>query len=158
LSDLVSWKFPEKAGILFKPARFKVLYGGRDSAKSWSVARALLLEGAEEPLPIGCFREVQKSISESVHQLLSDWITRLGLNEFLTVQQNYIHGANGSQIAFHGLSGQTATSIKSFEGMTICWVEEAQTITKRSWELLEPTIRAPGSEVWVSIQPRHGHG
>jgi phage terminase large subunit len=62
-------------------------------------------------------------------------------------------GANGSQIAFHGLSGQTASSIKSFEGITICWVEEAQTITKRSWDLLEPTIRAPGSEIWVSFNP-----
>jgi phage terminase large subunit len=105
-----------------------------------------------------CTREVQKSISESVHQLLSDWITRLGLNEFFTVQQNYIHGANGSQIAFHGLSGQTATSIKSFEGITICWVEEAQTITKRSWELLEPTIQSARLRIMGELQPRHGHG
>jgi phage terminase large subunit len=69
------------------------------------------------------------------------------------VQQNYIRGLNGTQISFHGLSGQTATSIKSFEGTTICWVEEAQTISKRSWDLLEPTIRAPNSEIWVSFNP-----
>jgi phage terminase large subunit len=145
---------PRKArDTLLPKARFKVLYGGRDSAKSTSIAQMILARCMAKPERVLCTREVQKSISESVHQLLSDWITRLGLNEFFTIQQNYIHGANGSQIAFHGLSGQTATSIKSFEGITICWVEEAQTITKRSWELLEPTIRAPGSELWVSFNP-----
>jgi phage terminase large subunit len=106
-----------------------------------------------KPERVLCTREVQKSIAESVHQLLSDWIQKLGLQQFFEVQNNYIKGSNGSQISFHGLSGQTATSIKSYEGVTICWVEEAQTITKRSWDLLEPTIRAPGSEIWVSFNP-----
>lgn len=145
---------PRKArDTLVPPARFKVLYGGRDSAKSHSIARMLLARGRAKPERILCTREIQKSIAESVHQLLKDLVGELGLQDFYEVQQNYIKGANGTQISFHGLSGQTATSIKSFEGTTICWVEEAQTITKRSWDLLEPTIRAPGSEIWVSFNP-----
>jgi len=145
---------PKKArDALLPPARFKVLYGGRDSAKSWSIARMLLVRGRAKAERILCTREVQKSIAESVHQLLKDQITALGMNDFYDVQQNYIRGQNGTQISFHGLSGQTATSIKSFEGTTLCWVEEAQTISKRSWDLLEPTIRAPNSEIWVSFNP-----
>ena len=145
---------PRKAtATLVPPARFKVLYGGRDSAKSWSIARMLLARGRAKPERILCTREVQKSIAESVHQLLKDQVAALGMNDFYDVQNNYIKGANGTQIGFHGLSGQTANSIKSFEGTTICWVEEAQTITKRSWDLLEPTIRAPNSEIWVSFNP-----
>lgn len=136
-----------------KRVRFRVLHGGRDGAKSHSIARMLLIRGRAKPERILCTREIQKSIAESVHQLLKDLISEMGLEDFYEVQQHYIRGANGTQIAFHGLSGQTATSIKSFEGTTICWVEEAQTISKRSWDLLEPTIRAPNSEVWVSFNP-----
>lgn len=136
-----------------KRVRFRVLHGGRDGAKSHSIARMLLARGRAKPERILCTREIQKSIAESVHQLLKDLIGEMGLEDFYEVQQNYIRGANGTQIAFHGLSGQTAMSIKSFEGTTICWVEEAQTISKRSWDLLEPTIRAPGSEIWVSFNP-----
>ena len=145
---------PQKAAdTLLPPARWRVLYGGRDSAKSWSIARMLLVRGRAKPERILCTREVQKSIAESVHQLLKDQVTALGLEDFYEVQQQYIRGANGTQISFHGLSGQTATSIKSFEGTTLCWVEEAQVISKRSWDLLEPTIRAPDSEIWVSFNP-----
>lgn len=145
---------PAKAvETLTSPARWRVLYGGRDSAKSWSVARMLLARGRAKPERILCAREVQKSIAESVHQLLKDQVSVLGLEDFYDVQQNYLHGANGTQFSFHGLSGQTATSIKSFEGTTICWVEEAQTVSKRSWDILEPTIRAVNSEIWVTFNP-----
>jgi phage terminase large subunit len=150
---LVKWQFPEKAGVLFQPARWKVLYGGRDSAKSWSIARALLLEGAEQPLPIGCFREVQKSIKDSVHQLLSNQVEELGLTGFYDILRDEIRGDNGTFFRFAGLSAQTRDSIKSFEGLKRAWVEEAQSVTKRSWDILEPTIRAPGSEIWVSFNP-----
>lgn len=136
-----------------KRVRSRVLYGGRDSAKSHSIGRMLLARGRARKERILCTREVQKSIADSVHQLLSDLIVLMGLEDFYEVQQHYILGKNGTQIAFHGLSGQTAASLKSYEGTTICWVEEAQTITKRSWDLLEPTIRAPGSEIWVSFNP-----
>ena len=145
---------PRKAQqTLLPPARWKVLYGGRDSAKSWSIAKYLLARGRAKPERILCTREVQKSIADSVHQLLKDQVAILGLDEFYEVQEKYIYGANGTQIGFHGLSGQTATSIKSYEGTTLCWVEEAQTISKRSWDLLEPTIRAPGSEILISFNP-----
>src|SRR5512138_231394 len=102
-----------------KRVRSRVLHGGRDGAKSWSVARMLLARGVAKPERILCTREIQKSIAESVHQLLKDQVMALGLENFYEVQQHYIRGANGTQIAFHGLSGQTATSIKSFEGTTI---------------------------------------
>lgn len=150
---VVKWQFPEKTGLLFKPARFKVLYGGRDSAKSWSIARALLLEGAEQPLPIGCFREVQKSIKDSVHQLLANQVEELGLGKFYDIKHERIVGQNGTTFGFAGLSAQTRESIKSWEGLKRAWVEEAQTVSKRSWDILEPTIRAPGSEIWISFNP-----
>jgi phage terminase large subunit len=140
-------------GVLFKPARFKALYGGRDGAKSWSIARWLLLEGAEQPLAIGCFREVQKSIKDSVHQLLSNQVEALGLSKFYQILRDEIRGANGTSFRFAGLSAQTRDSIKSFEGLNRAWVEEAQSVSKRSWDILEPTIRAPGSEIIVSFNP-----
>jgi phage terminase large subunit len=153
LSDPVKWQFPEKVGVLFGKARFKVLYGGRDSSKSWSIGRWLLLEGAEQPLQIGCFREVQKSIKDSVHQLLSNQIQDLGLGSFYEVLAHEIRGANGTKFGFAGLSAQTRESIKSWEGLDRAWVEEAQTVSKRSWDILEPTIRKPGSEILVSFNP-----
>lgn len=153
MSGLVKWQFPEKAGFLFQPARFKVLYGGRDSAKSWSVARWLLLDGAEQPLPIGCFREVQKSIKDSVHQLLTNQVEELGLTGFYEILRDEIRGENGTFFRFAGLSAQTRDSIKSFEGLKRAWVEEAQTVSKRSWDILEPTIRAPGSEIIATFNP-----
>ena len=145
---------PKKASdTLIPPARFKILYGGRDSAKSWSIARMLLARGLSKPERILCTREVQKSIAESVHQLLSDQVKVLGLAQFYDIQKTCIIGKNGTQISYHGLSGQTIASLKSFEGTTLCWVEEAQTVSKRSWDILIPTIRAPGSEIWASFNP-----
>lgn len=153
MSGPIKWQFPEKLGFLFKPARFKVAYGGRDAAKSWSFARALLLEGAEQPLPIGCFREVQKSLKDSVHQLLSNQVEELGLTRFYRILNDEIRGENGTYFRYAGLSTQTRDSMKSWEGLKRAWVEEAQSVTKRSWDILEPTIRAPGSELWVSFNP-----
>lgn len=98
-------------------------------------------------------REVQKSIADSVHQLLRDQITALELDDFYVVKANYIEGANGTLFAFRGLSAETALSLKSFERPTLCWVEEGQAITARSWSILEPTVRADGSEIVVSFNP-----
>ncbi len=114
-------EFPAKLQCLFKPSRYKVLYGGRGGAKSWGVARALLIQGAERPLRILCARETQKSISESVHQLLKDQISALGLDAFYTVQETSIAGRNGTEFSFAGLRQQNVTSIKSYEGVDICW-------------------------------------
>jgi phage terminase large subunit len=146
-------RFPPKLEFLFNPARYKVAYGGRGGAKSWGFARALLIQASSHPLRILCTREVQKSIKDSVHQLLSDQVSALGLDGFFDVLTQEIRGKNGSRFLFSGLSDQTAESIKSFEGIDIVWVEEAQAVTKRSWNILIPTIRRPRSEIWVSFNP-----
>lgn len=150
---MIEWQFPDKLAFLFEPHRYKVAYGGRDGAKSWSFARALLLQGAEQPLPTGCFREVQKSIKDSVHQLLSNQIEELGLTHFYEILRDEIRGENGTFFRFAGLSALTRDSIKSFEGLKRGWVEEAQSVSKRSWDILIPTIRAPDSEIWASFNP-----
>ena len=146
-------EFPRKLAFLFKPARYKVAHGGRGSGKSWSFARALILLAAQKPLRILCGREVQKSIKDSVHRLLTDQIQALGLGASFDVLEAEIRGKNGSLFLFAGLSQHTVESIKSFEGVDICWLEEAQVITKRSFDVLLPTIRKDGSEVWLSLNP-----
>ena len=147
-------RFPPKLKPLFQPSRYKVARGGRGSGKSWGFARALLLIAASKTTRVLCTREVQKSIQQSVHQLLSDQIGALGLSSFYEVLRDEIRGKNGSQFFFGGLSDQTAETLKSYEGVDICWAEEASAITKRSWEILIPTIRKPGSEIWVSYNPQ----
>ena len=146
-------QFPKKLDFLFNQHRYKVAYGGRGSGKSWGFARALIILGAKSPIRILCAREVQKSIKQSVHQLLSDQIQALGLGAFYEVLEAEIRGKNGTQISFAGLATNTVESIKSFEGVDIVWVEEAQTVSKRSWDILIPTIRKDSSEIWVSFNP-----
>lgn len=145
--------FPKKLKFLFQPARYKVAYGGRGSAKSWSFARALLLKGINKPLRILCAREIQKSIKDSVHQLLNDQINNLEITSKYNVQQTEINGTNGTKFIFAGLSEQTVDTIKSYEGIDITWCEEAQVISERSWKILIPTIRKEDSEIWVSLNP-----
>ena len=145
-------EFPVKLQPLFKKARYKILYGGRGGAKSWGIARALLLMAAKAPLRILCAREFQASIKDSVHKLLCDQIEALGLLPFYEITQTSIRGANGSEFAFIGLKNNP-TNIKSFEGVDICWVEEGQTVSRLSWNILIPTIRKSGSEIWVSFNP-----
>lgn len=146
-------EFPQKLRVLFEPKRYKVAHGGRGGAKSWGFARALLILGAQRKLRILCTREAQKSLKDSVHKLLSDQIQALGLGQFYEVQATVIKGANGTELLFAGLSELTAESIKSFEGVDIVWCEEAQAISKRSWDILIPTIRKEGSEIWISMNP-----
>lgn len=149
----ITANFPPKLKALFEPSRYKFIRGGRGSGKSWGVARALLIKGASKTERVLCTREVQKSIKQSVHQLLKDQIEALGLSSFYEVLETEIRGRNGTRFYFSGLSDQTADSIKSFEGCTIVWCEEAQTITERSWRILTPTIRAEGSEIWATYNP-----
>lgn len=151
-------RFPEKLEPLFRPARYKVLYSGRGAGKSWGVARALLIRGANEPLRVLCAREVQGSLRESVHRLLCDQIELLGLADRYNVEQRSITGRNGTEFIFVGLSDQTANSLKSFEAVDICWVEEAQNVSDNSWNILTKTIRptrpdkAP-PEIWITFNP-----
>lgn len=146
-------EFPAKLQFLFQPQRLKVAFGGRGSGKSWGFARALLVQGASKQMRIICAREVQKSIKESVHRLLADQIAALGLGAFYEVLETEVRGSNGTTFSFTGLASHTVESIKSFEGADRCWVEEAQSVSKRSWDILMPTIRKTGSEVWVTFNP-----
>lgn len=137
---------------LLNPYRYKIYYGGRGSAKSWNFARALLTRTTKEPLRIFCAREIQKSIKDSVHRLLSDQIEKLGLSPNYEVTNNEIRGINGSLFIFNGLK-HNVNQIKSLEGIDIVWVEEAELISDDSWEILIPTIRKPNSEIWISFNP-----
>jgi phage terminase large subunit len=152
--DALNVEFPPKlAEVLFIPKRYLFVRGGRGSGKSWSIARALILKAFAKPERVLCTREVQKSIKQSVHQLLRDQIAELGLGGFFQILENEIRGLNGSAFYFSGLSDQTADSIKSFEGCSIVWCEEAHSITRRSWRILTPTIRAANSEIWATYNP-----
>ena len=146
-------EFPEKLAFLFQPSRYKVAYGGRGSAKSWGFARALLLLGISKKLRILCAREIQKSIKDSVHKLLEDQIQLLGIGSKYRVLEHEIRGTNGTEFIFSGLAELTVESIKSYEGCDIVWVEEGQVISKRSWDILIPTIRKDGSEIWITMNP-----
>lgn len=133
--------------------RNKIARGGRGSGKSWSIARILIVLAYARRRRILCVREVQKSIAESSHRLLADQIEALGLAEFFRVTKTGIEGLNGSVFAFAGLQDHTADSLKSYEGFDLCWVEEAHTVTEHSANILIPTIRTPGSEIWWSYNP-----
>lgn len=146
-------QLPEKLAPLYEPRRYKVMHGGRGGGKSWSVAAVLLTMAADRPLRILCAREVQKSMRESVYRLLCDQIVKLGLESFYRVLEAEIRGANGSLFTFAGLQQHTVDSIKSFEGVDIVWVEEGHGVSKKSWDVLIPTIRKEGSEIWVTMNP-----
>lgn len=145
-------QLPEKMKFLFEPHRYKVLWGGRGGAKSWGVARYLLLAGAQEPLRIFCGREIQKSIKLSVHKLLSDQIEEMGLKSFYRVLETEIRGKNGTEFFFDGLK-HNIDNIKSLESADKAWIEEAQSVSKSSWEKLIPTIRKKGSEIILTLNP-----
>ena len=156
-SKVVEW--PEKLQCLFwpkvndLPVRYRVLYGGRGGAKSWGIARALVILAAKRTLRILCARELQNSIRDSVHKVLCDQIDLLGLGGFYQIEQARIFcPSTGSEISFEGIRNNV-TKIKSYEGVDICWVEEANKVTKNSWEVLIPTIRKEGSEIWASFNP-----
>lgn len=143
----------KKLKSFLTPNRYKVAYGGRGSAKSWTIARMLLLKSMQQPIRILCTREIQDSIKDSVHKLLKDQIDLLELEGF-TVQNDVIRHLNGSEFLFKGLYSNLS-KIKSFEGVDICWIEEAESISSMSWEVLDPTIRKPNSEIWISFNPRY---
>lgn len=130
--------------------------GGEGSGKSHFFAEALVEKCILEPgLRAVCLREVQKTLKESAKRLIEDKIQALGLGSLFEVQNDCIKAPGGGTIIFQGLADHTAESIKSLEGFRVAWVEEAQTLSERSLEMLRPTIRAPGSEIWMSWNPRN---
>ena len=112
-----------------------------------------MIDAAEKPLRILCAREIQNTIAESVHRLLCDQIEAMELSGFYQITDKAIRARNGSEFVFQGIRGLDVVKIKSFEGVDRVWVEEAQVVTKKSWDILEPTIRKPGSEIWVTFNP-----
>lgn len=146
-------KIPEKLAPLYQPRRYKVMRGGRGGGKSHGVAQVLLDMAARRPLRILCSREIQKSMRDSVHRLLRDYIVKMGLTAYYDVLDTEIRGINGSLFLFSGLQAHTVDSIKSFEGIDIVWIEEGQSIAKKSLDILIPTIRKDGSEIWITMNP-----
>ena len=143
---------PESFEDLFRPYRYKIYYGGRGSGKSWSLAQALILKALQGQYKILCAREFQSSISDSVHQLLQTQIGRLGLSVYFDIGKTTITSKTGSSFIFKGLR-MNPQEIKSTEGVDLCWVEEAQSVSEESWRVLTPTIRKAGSEIWISFNP-----
>lgn len=151
----MSIRLPKWAKRLWEKVRYIVLYGGRGGAKSHAVAEYLIIEGMSQPTRILCARELQVSISDSVHKLLSDKIaSNPDYEAFYDVLQTTIRGKNGTEFIFKGLK-HNANEIKSFEGADICWVEEGQAVSDKSWELLIPTIRKEGSKIIVTFNPKN---
>jgi phage terminase large subunit len=149
---IVNAALPGKLRCLLQPARYKILWGGRGAGKSYGVALWLLSEAAARPQRILCRREFQASIRDSVHRLLGDLIGRLGLSGKFQVLQNSIRAVNGSEFLFEGLR-HNISRVRSLQRIDKVCVEEAQTVSNASWEVLIPTVREEGSEIIVTMNP-----
>lgn len=136
--------------LYYKKATYKVYWGGRGAAKSWAFAEALVRLASASPLRILCCREFQNSIKDSSHRILKDTITRLGMQSWFEVTADSIKSKIGAEFIFKGLHNNE-NGIRSTEGIDICWVEEAHSVSEASWRVLLPTIRKDGAEIWVSF-------
>lgn len=145
---------PAKFEPLTRPARYKAVWGGRGSGKSHSFATLCILRCIQGQARVVCIREVQNTIRDSVRQLLVDKINEMSLGAMFEVLETEIRAKNGSLIIFRGMKDMNAIGIQSLEGFDIAWVEEAQSLSQRSFDVLRPTIRKPGSELWFSWNPR----
>lgn len=139
-------------GLWENKCRYKVLYGGRGSGKTHQVAEYLVVKSLLQKEKILCTREIQRSIKESVHAVLVSKINSLGLDKYFTITENKISNVSGSEFIFAGLR-MNIDSIKSIEGITKCWVEEAQSVSRKSLDILRPTIRAKNSEMIITFNP-----
>lgn len=144
---------PEVFEPLLQPARYKGAWGGRGSGKSHFFAELLIEDSIREKIDAVCLREVQKSLKFSVKKLLESKIQAMNAGAYFEVQNEQIKSAHGGVIIFQGMQDHTSDSIKSLEGFKRAWFEEAQSASQRSLDLLRPTIRAPGSELWFSWNP-----
>lgn len=148
-------RVPRKLVPLLQSKRYKGAYGGRGGAKSHFFAEQVILRAYTRPSRIVCIREVQNSIKDSVKQLLADKIAAFDLGPYFDVLDNEIRGPGGSLIIFKGMQSYNADNIKSLEAYDLAWVEEAQNLSQRSLDLLRPTLRKDGSELWFSWNPRY---
>lgn len=152
--------------LIKERSRYKVIFGGRGSGKSWQIARVLILMAMQMPLRVLCAREFQMSIADSVHTLLEEQIRALGLPTgdlaWDIGKTEITFRPTGAKFFFAGL-WQNVEKIQSFEGINLVWIEEAQRVSDHSWKVLIPTIRTrplqgwpaewPQSEIWVSLNP-----
>jgi len=138
---------------LFQKSRYKGLYGGRGGLKSHFFAELIIDRCLGAKTFAVCAREIQKSLKLSSKRLLEQKIIDLDVESYFTVQDDCIKGHNGSLIIFTGLQSHTSDSIKSLEGADIIWIEEAANVSQRSLDIVRPTIRKPGSEIWASWNP-----
>lgn len=145
------WAIP----LVSTGSRYKGAHGGRGSGKSHLFGEHLIELCSIQKVDAVCVREIQKSLSQSVKKLLENKIVDLGVQHLFDVQRDQILSAHGGRIIFQGMQNHTAESIKSLEGYDIAWVEEAQTLSQHSLDLLRPTIRKPGSELWFTWNPRN---
>ena len=139
------------APLLTDKKRIKFYYGGRGGGKSYAFADSLLIKGRMQKLLIACLREVQDSIKDSVYRLLCDRISFYKLSDYKIYENKIENKVTGTKFIFKGLRDQDIQKIKSLEGVDIAWIEEGQSISKRSWDILSPTIRKDGSEIWISM-------
>lgn len=136
------------------PVRYKVPKGGRGKGASWNIGRRLLYKAHTQPSLILCTREIQNSIADSVYRVLSTQIRRLGYQDFFDVQKTVIRSRiSASEFIFRGLNDLTVETVRSMEGITDVWCAEAEMMGKRSWTVLDPTIREFGSQIYVDYNP-----
>lgn len=153
--ETIKAEVPPKLAPLLEPKRYKGAYGGRGGAKSHFFAEQLVLRCFIQRTRAVCIREIQHSLRDSVRQLVIDKIQKFGLGGFFDVLEAEIRAPNGSIIIFRGMQSYNAETIKSLEAYDVAWAEEAQTLSQHSLDMLRPTIRKPGSELWFSWNPRH---
>jgi phage terminase large subunit len=140
---------------LLKPRRYKGARGGRGSGKSHFFAEMIVEQAIRNPgTRVVCIREVQKSLAQSAKKLIEDKIQSLNVGSLFSPLKTEIGTPGGGVILFQGMQDHTAETIKSLEGMDVAWIEEAQTLSDRSWRMLRPTIRKDKSEIWASWNPR----
>lgn len=139
------------APLLTMQKRIKFYYGGRGGGKSYAFADSLLIKGRMQKLLIACLREVQDSIKDSVYRLLCERISFYQLKDYEIKENKIINRITQTEFIFKGLRDSDIQKIKSLEGVDIAWIEEGQTISKKSWDILAPTIRKDGSEIWISM-------
>ena len=144
---------PEVFLPLLQPARYKGAHGGRGSGKSHNFAEMMVEQHLIEKIDTVCIREVQRSLNQSVKKLIESKIEKMGVQKHFKCLTTHIESAYGGIILFQGMQNHTADSIKSLEGYKIAWIEEAHSLSQRSLDLLRPTIRVEGSEIWASWNP-----
>jgi phage terminase large subunit len=149
----VAADYPPYWSKFAQPAPYKILYGGRGGAKSWSVARSYVLEASRNKYRYLCTREFQSSMKDSVYKLLVDQIYALELDSFFDIQEATIKTLSGSEFLFKGLK-RDPNSVRSTEKIDRCWVEEAHAVSYDSWNILMPTLfRTPDCELTVTFNP-----